>query len=166
MRIAAGFSSGKRRADLKLSLYVDGASKGNPGRASVGAVVTDAGGNVLSEIGRTIGRATNNQAEYRALLVGLDEVDRVTDGRLDKVTLTVRSDSELLCKQMRGEYKIKNKALIGLSAKARDRLRLFASYSLVYIPREENVLADRLAQRALAKSRRKETFSLDEKVKS
>ena len=151
---------------MKLSLYVDGASKGNPGRASVGAVVTDAGGNVLSEIGRTIGRATNNQAEYRALLVGLDEVDRVTDGRLDKVTLTVRSDSELLCKQMRGEYKIKNKALIGLSAKARDRLRLFASYSLVYIPREENVLADRLAQRALAKSRRKETFSLDEKVKS
>jgi ribonuclease HI len=121
---------------------------------------------VLSQAGRTIGRATNNQAEYKALLFGLEEVDRIADGHLEDVALVVRSDSELLCRQMCGQYRIKNRTLMSLSLKARERLGRLGSYALIYIPREENSLADRLAQRALAKARPNATFSLDEKLKS
>jgi ribonuclease HI len=144
-----GFSFGKRRAEVTLNLYIDGASRGNPGRASVGAVVLDARGGILSEFGREIGRATNNQAEYRALLHGLDLVNRIADGHPEKVSLVVRSDSELLCRQMSGQYRIKNRLLQELATKARRKLELLDSYSIVSIPRAENKLADRLARNAL-----------------
>jgi ribonuclease HI len=151
---------------LRLTLYVDGASKGNPGRASVGMVVMDGVGNVISEKGQTIGRATNNQAEYMALLHGLDEVRRVAEGNLREIKLVVRSDSELLCRQLRGEYRIKNKVLMRLSARVHQKLMMFGSFSVNCIPREQNRLADRLAQRALSDRVDRSTFSLDEKVKS
>lgn len=151
---------------MDLNLYVDGASKGNPGRASVGVVVADARGNVLLKMGRAIGRATNNQAEYMALLCGLDEVHRMADGNPEEIILVVKSDSELLCRQLLGEYKIKNQVLMKLSEQARTKLGMFGSYSLVRVPREENKLADRLAQSVLSGGTPEMTFSLDEKVKS
>lgn len=147
-----GFSSGRLVTRLRLNLYVDGASKGNPGPASVGAVLEDARGKVLSEVSRSIGRATNNQAEYRALLCGLEEVIKITDNRPENVDLVVRTDSQLIYRQMTGKYKIKNKILFGILVKIRARLKRLGSFSIEHIPREQNRYADRLANLALSRS--------------
>lgn len=146
-----GFSSGRSKTRLRLRLYIDGASKGNPGRASVGAVVRDARGKILSEVSRTIGRATNNQAEYKALLYGLEEVSKIADSRPGNVDLVVKTDSQLLYRQMIGRYRIRNKILIGISVKVQRRLRELSSFSIEHIPREQNTYADRLANLALSK---------------
>ena len=153
MRVVVGFSSGRSKSRLRLDLYIDGASKGNPGRASVGAVVKDARGRVLSEVSRPIGRATNNQAEYRALLCGLEEVSKIADSRPGNVDLVVKTDSQLLYRQMTGRYRTKNKILISISVKVRTMLRELGSFSIEHIPREQNRYADRLANLALSKKR-------------
>jgi len=136
-----------------LSLYIDGASKGNPGRASIGAVVKDSRGKVLSEVSRSIGTATNNQAEYKALLYGLEEVSRIADKHPENVVLVVKSDSQLLCRQMTGKYRIRNKVLIRLSLMVQRKTRKFASFKMVCIPREQNRRADRLANSAFRRER-------------
>ncbi|TET78239.1 ribonuclease HI family protein [candidate division TA06 bacterium] len=146
-----GFSSGGTGTRLRLSLYIDGASKGNPGRASVGVVIRDARGKVISEVSRSIGRATNNQAEYKALLYGLEEVSKITDNRPGNVDLLVRTDSQLLYRQMTGRYRIRNKILIGISVKVQTRLKQLGSFNIEHIPREQNTYADRLANLALRK---------------
>jgi ribonuclease HI len=117
----------------------------------VGAVVRDARGKILSEVSRTIGRATNNQAEYKALLYGLEEVSKIADSRPGNVDLVVKTDSQLLYRQMIGRYRIRNKILIGISVKVQRRLRELSSFSIEHIPREQNTYADRLANLALSK---------------
>lgn len=126
-----------------LKLYVDGAAKGNPGEAGVGIVIVDAHGTSLLKIGRYIGHATNNQAEYQALIVALE---KAIDLRAREIV--VFSDSELMVKQIKGLYKVKNETLKQYHTRARDLLNRFRSCRMELIPREENREADRLASKA------------------
>lgn len=125
-------------------LMVDGAARGNPGKAGCGAVILDEKGAVIQELYRYLGHATNNVAEYEALLMGLSEVSR-----LGRKRIKVQSDSELLVRQLNGQYRVKDEKLKKLHAQARALLREFECHSIVHIPREQNRLADRLANRAI-----------------
>jgi ribonuclease HI len=129
---------------VKARLSTDGGSRGNPGPAAYGYVLETDDGTVLDARGETIGVATNNVAEYRALLAGLEAaLDRGVD------ELEVVSDSELLVKQMRGEYKVKNDALRELVEDAHGLAHRLAKISYTAIRREHNELADRLVNEAL-----------------
>ena len=129
---------------MKARLSTDGGSRGNPGPAAAAYVLETEGGTVLDAYGQTIGVATNNVAEYRALVDGLR---KAVELRVDD--LEVVSDSELLVKQMRGEYRVKNKALIELSLEAARLARQIASVRYTAVRREHNELADRLVNEAL-----------------
>jgi ribonuclease HI len=129
---------------VKARLSTDGGSRGNPGPAAFGYVLEAEDGTVLDARGETIGVATNNVAEYRALLAGLTAaLERGVD-RLDVV-----SDSELLVKQMRGEYKVKNEALQELVAEARRLAGRLENVTYTAVRREHNDLADSLVNDAL-----------------
>lgn len=125
-------------------LMVDGAARGNPEKAGCGAVILDEQGAVVRELYRYLGHATNNVVEYEALLMGLEELSR-----LGRKKIKVQSDSELLVRQLNGQYRVKNAKLKNLYARVRDLLREFECYSIFHVPREENRLADRLANRAI-----------------
>ena len=128
----------------KLFIYTDGAARGNPGPAGIGARILDSDGNVLSEECQYIGEATNNVAEYRALLMGLERA-----AELGASTVEVRSDSELVVKQLRGEYRVRSVALRDLFERAKQLSRAFQSVDYVHVRRELNRDADRLANRAI-----------------
>ena len=129
---------------MKARLSTDGGARGNPGPAAYGYVLETDDGTVLDARGEAIGVATNNVAEYRALLAGLESaIERGVD------ELEVVSDSELLVKQMRGEYKVKNEALRELVADAHVLARRLAKVSYTAVRREHNELADRLVNEAL-----------------
>jgi len=129
----------------KLVVNVDGGARGNPGPAAIGAVVQDAGGEVVEERGERIGRATNNVAEYRALLLG---IERATE--LGATELELVGDSELVVRQVKGEYKVKDATLRELHAEVKLALRPFAgSWSIRHVRREQNAEADRLVNEAL-----------------
>ena len=129
---------------MRATLYTDGGSRGNPGPAASAFVLEAEDGTVLDARGETIGVATNNVAEYRALVAGLE---RAVDAGVDE--LEVVSDSELLVKQMRGEYKVKNAALRELSLEATRLARQVGKVSYRAVRRELNELADRLVNEAL-----------------
>jgi ribonuclease HI len=129
---------------VKARLFTDGGSRGNPGPAAYGFVLEAADGTVLDARGETIGVATNNVAEYRALLAGLERALE-----LDIDELEVVSDSELLVKQMRGEYKVKNAALRELSLEAASTARKIGRVAYTSVRREHNELADSLVNEAL-----------------
>jgi len=127
-----------------LSIYIDGAARGNPGPAGIGIVVMDAQGIVLKNIDRFIGHATNNVAEYRALIFGMEAACG-----LGAKELIINTDSELVAKQLGGEYKVKNPALKKLYSKVTQLLNSFEQVSVNSIPREENRAADKLANKAI-----------------
>jgi ribonuclease H / adenosylcobalamin/alpha-ribazole phosphatase len=129
---------------VKARLSTDGGARGNPGPAAFGYVLEGEDGSVLAAHGEAIGVATNNVAEYRALIAGLEKA--VELGVHD---LEVVSDSELLVKQMRGEYKIKKPALQDLSLEAARLARQLDSVTYTAVRREHNELADRLVNEAL-----------------
>jgi ribonuclease HI len=129
---------------VKATLYTDGGARGNPGPAAAAFVLEADDGTVLDARGDTIGVATNNVAEYRALLAGLA---RAVEAGVDE--LEVVSDSELLVKQMRGEYKVKNRALQELSLEASRLGRQIGKVTYRAVRREHNELADRLVNEAL-----------------
>ena len=129
---------------MKARLSTDGGARGNPGPAAYGFVLESDDGTVLAAEGAAIGVATNNVAEYRALVAGLE---RALELGVDEVEVV--SDSELLVKQMRGEYKVKNEALRGLSLEASRLGRRLRSVSYKSVRREHNELADRLVNEAL-----------------
>ena len=130
---------------LQLTAYVDGGARGNPGPAGVGVVlVDDADGEVLHERGRFLGRATNNVAEYQALLTALE-----TAAELGADALTVRSDSELLVRQMTGQYRVRNAGLRPLWARAGELAGGFQTFRIEHVRREKNAHADRLANQAM-----------------
>ncbi len=129
---------------MKARLFTDGGSRGNPGPAAYGYVLETEDGTVLDARGETIGEATNNVAEYSALLAGLSKA-----AQLHVSELEVISDSELLVKQMRGEYKVKNHALKELSLEAARLGRKFAKVKYRAVRREHNALADQLVNEAL-----------------
>jgi ribonuclease HI len=128
----------------RLTVNVDGGSRGNPGPAAIAAIVRDAGGEVLQEKGETIGRATNNVAEYRALLLGIELAAALGAGELELV-----GDSELIVRQVKGEYKVKDPALRELYAQAKRALEPFERWSIRHVRREQNADADRLVNEAL-----------------
>ena len=127
-----------------LTLQFDGGSRGNPGPAGIGVVVSAADGTPLVTLGRFIGRATNNVAEYSALVAGLEKA-----AELGVRELEVVSDSELLVKQMQGAYRVKNDALKELWEDATDLERRFGRVRYTAVRRAHNELADRLVNEAL-----------------
>ncbi len=129
---------------MKAKLSTDGGARGNPGPAAYGYVLEIEDGPVLDSRGETIGVATNNVAEYRALVAGLESA--LAHGVTE---LEVVSDSELVVKQMRGEYKVKNEALRRLSLEAARLARELGSVTYTAVRREHNELADRLVNEAL-----------------
>ena len=129
---------------MKARLSTDGGARGNPGPAAYGYVLETDDGTVLAAHGETIGVATNNVAEYRALLAGLA---KALDLGVDEVEVV--SDSELVVKQMRGEYKVKNEALRELSEQALELARELRSVRYTAVRREHNELADQLVNEAL-----------------
>ncbi len=128
----------------ELRLRTDGASRGNPGHAGIGAVLESAETGEALEFSAYIGQTTNNVAEYRALLLGLDEAEKLSPS-----SLTVLSDSELMVRQLSGEYKVKSPNLRPLFLDACRRLRRFPGVRILHVGREENARADRLANRAI-----------------
>ena len=129
---------------MKARLSTDGGARGNPGPAAFGYVLEADDGTVLDARGQAIGVATNNVAEYRGLVEGLR---RAVEAGVDE--LTVVSDSELIVRQMRGEYRVKNEALRALSAEAAALARQIGRVEYTAVRREHNELADRLVNEAL-----------------
>jgi len=129
---------------VKAKLFTDGGARGNPGPAAYGYVIEAEDGTVLASHGERIGVATNNVAEYRALIAGLEKAVA-----LGLPEVEVVSDSELLVKQMTGEYRVKNEALQGLSLQASRLAREIGKVSYTAVRREQNELADRLVNEAL-----------------
>jgi probable phosphoglycerate mutase len=129
---------------VKAKLSTDGGARGNPGPAAYGYVLEAEDGTVLAAHGETIGTATNNVAEYRALVAGLEKAHEL---QVDEVEVV--SDSELLVKQMRGEYKVKNETLRELSIQAARLASQIGNVSYTAVRREHNELADRLVNEAL-----------------
>ena len=129
---------------MKARLSTDGGARGNPGPAAYGYVLEAEDGTVLAAHGEAIGTATNNVAEYRALVAGLE---KAVELHVDEVEVV--SDSELLVKQMRGEYKVKNAALRELSEEAGEVARQLRSVRYTAVRREHNELADQLVNEAL-----------------
>ena len=125
-------------------MYADGAARGNPGPAGAGAVLYDARGKRVAELARPLGHATNNVAEYSALILGLEEAKRRGATSID-----VRMDSLLVVQQMRGLWRIKHPGLIPLALRAGELLASFRAREIRYIPREENAAADELSNRAI-----------------
>lgn len=128
----------------KLSIYIDGAARENPGPAGIGVVITDGSSAVVKNIAKYIGNTTNNIAEYTALVFGMEEAHN-----LGAKELIINTDSELLAKQLGGEYKIKNPALKDLYAKVMQILKSFTEVRVNQIERTENKGADKLANQAI-----------------
>ena len=129
---------------MKLVVNVDGGARGNPGQAAIAAVVQGAGGEVLEERGERIGRATNNVAEYKALLLGIERAKAHGASELELI-----GDSELIVKQVKGEYKVKDATMRELHAETKDALQGFDRWSIRHVRRENNVEADRLVNEVL-----------------
>jgi ribonuclease HI len=123
---------------------VDGGARGNPGPAAIGVVVRDGNGELLEKLGEKIGTATNNVAEYRALLKGIELA--AAHGATD---LELIGDSELVVRQVEGRYKVKNAGMKELHAEVKKALRDFDSWSIRHVRRAENADADRLVNEAL-----------------
>ncbi len=127
-----------------MIVYADGAARGNPGPAGIGAVVTDERGRTLAEIAEGIGPATNNVAEYRAVMAGLAAAADRGAG-----TVLVRSDSRLLVEQLSGRFRVKSPRLVRLHEETRALVKRFDRVTFEHVPREMNRAADRLANRGV-----------------
>jgi ribonuclease HI len=130
--------------DETLTLQFDGGSRGNPGPAGIGVVVAAADGTPLVTLGRYIGRATNNVAEYRALITAMEEARK-----LGAKKIIIRGDSELIIKQMRGEYRVKNPDMKALYDEAQSLIVHFDQAKIEHNLRHKNELADQLANLAM-----------------
>ena len=128
----------------RLVIYADGAARGNPGPAGIGVVIEDERGRVLKEVSQFVGRKTNNQAEYMALIQGLEVA-----AEYQAEAIQIRLDSELLVRQLRGEYKVKSPLLKPLRNQAQKLLAEYKVVGIEHIEREYNRAADRLANRAI-----------------
>jgi ribonuclease HI len=129
---------------VKVVLHVDGGARGNPGPAAIGVVVSSPGGEVLDEVAETIGMATNNVAEYRALLRGVERAHA-----LGATEVEIVNDSELVAKQLNGVYKVKHPAMKPLFLQSLEALRGFDRWTVRSVPRAQNAHADALVNAAL-----------------
>lgn len=128
----------------KAIAWIDGAARGNPGPAAIGILLTDEHGKELESVAEAIGIATNNEAEYRALVRSLELAAKHRTGEIE-----IRTDSELLAQQMNREYKVRASSLKWLYAQAQQAMAPFARVDVHQVPREQNRRADALANRAL-----------------
>ena len=129
---------------MRVVVHVDGGSRGNPGPAAAAAVVSSPDGDVVDEAARTLGRTTNNVAEYRGLLLGLERA-----AALGATEVEVINDSELIAHQVNGRYKVKHADMKPLHARALEALRGFERWSIRSVPRAQNAGADALVNQAL-----------------
>lgn len=125
-----------------MEIYIDGASRGNPGHSGIGVIFTQ-NGQVVKNISVYLGIQTNNAAEYKALIMGLREAKNLRAN-----IVNIYSDSQLLCRQINKKYKVKSPNLIGLYHQARHLLSSFDSARINHIPRDKNKGADKLAKKA------------------
>jgi ribonuclease HI len=132
------------RKGLRLTAVSDGASRGNPGEAACGVIITDADGEELLRRGKRLGVATNNTAEYHGVILALELAQA-----LGASELVVKLDSELVVKQLRGEYKVKNASLKPLAERARELIETFDHFDLIHVSREQTKEADKLANAEL-----------------
>jgi ribonuclease HI len=128
----------------RVRLFTDGAARGNPGPAGAGAVILNPAGHVMAKIGKFLGESTNNVAEYTGLILGLKRAKAMGIKELD-----VFSDSELLVRQLAGDYAVKADHLKPLHDEAKQLLSAFAEVEVAHIPREENEAADEMSNRAI-----------------
>jgi ribonuclease HI len=128
----------------RVTIFTDGAARGNPGPAAIGAIIKDEKGNPVASLSHCIGQTTNNQAEYRAIIAALEKAIS-----LGAMQVTLYSDSELVVKQINGHYKIKNTALRPLYQEVVRLTGALESFKIACIPREQNAAADALANKAL-----------------
>ena len=127
-----------------LIIYTDGGARGNPGPSGIGAVLYDENKQVVAEVSEFLGKATNNQAEYQAIIFALEKAKT-----LGAETIAIFADSELVVKQLRGEYKVKNKDLAPLFLKIYNLSLAFKKITYTHIRRELNSAADALANKAM-----------------
>lgn len=129
---------------MKLIIHTDGGARGNPGPAGIGAAITDEKGKTVKELSEYIGEATNNQAEYRALVRGLEAAKK-----FGAAEVSVVMDSELIVKQLKQEYRVRDKGLAPLFVKAWNLLHGFKKYTVRHVPRVKNKRADELVNQAI-----------------
>jgi ribonuclease HI len=129
----------------RLIIHTDGSSLGNRGLAAIGATVKNEQGKTVIRISQRIGQATNNQAEYRAIIAALEEATRLGAEEVD-----IKSDSELVVKQISGRYRVKKATLRPLYQKVVQLIDSLAGFTITHIPREQNTEADNLAHLALS----------------
>ncbi len=134
----------------KITIYIDGASRGNPGPAAFGVVFVNAQGQAVKEYAQFIGKATNNEAEYQGLIFALKKAKALFGKEKVKTApVQIYSDSQLLVSQMKGEYKIKNPEIQQLFLQAWNLRVEFKNLVFSFIPRQQNKKADQLANQAL-----------------
>ena len=135
----------------KLTIYTDGGARGNPGPAGIGAVIYDEKKNIVKEIAEYIGETTNNQAEYKACLRAMEEAKKISaqDEPVSDWELDFYLDSELVVKQLKREYKVKNKDLAPLFMKIYNLSQQFEKVTFTHVKREFNKEADALVNKAL-----------------
>ncbi len=128
----------------RATLFADGGSRGNPGPAASGAVLLAQDGTVLAEVGKFLGIATNNVAEWRALIIGLE---RARELGIDEIA--IRMDSELVVRQVTGVYRVKHADLIPLASQVKTMLRAFKTVDIRHVPRKENAAPDAVVNQVL-----------------
>jgi ribonuclease HI len=142
---------------MKATLFADGGSRGNPGPAASGAVLYAEDGSTLAEVGEFLGVATNNVAEWQALLIGLR---RARELGVD--TIAVRMDSELVVRQVTGVYRVKHEALIPIAGKVKTLLREFRSSDIRHVPRKQNAAADAVVNQVLDEEAARRRAGMDD----
>lgn len=138
------------KSESKLIIYTDGGSRGNPGPAALGIVIQDTSGKLIKEYGEALGVRTNNEAEYEAVIFALKKVKALFGKEKTKtMALDVRMDSELVMKQLTGQYKVEEEKLFPLFIKIWNLKMDFGAITFMYVPREKNKDADRMVNEAL-----------------
>lgn len=133
----------------KLIINTDGGARGNPGPAGIGVVIADEAGNIIGRYKQYIGEATNNVAEYKALILALTESGKILNLKSEILNLEIKMDSELIVRQMQGRYKIKDVRLKQLAGEVQKLLKNFSNAQFIHIPRELNQQADKLVNEAI-----------------
>lgn len=147
--------------EKNIIINTDGGARGNPGPAAIGVVISDEEGKIIKEFGRYLGVATNNQAEYKALIAALEEMKNMDFG---DVSIECLLDSELVVRQLNGQYKVKNEGIAPLFLQVRNLQNSFKSIIFKHIPREKNKRADFLVNESLNQKEKNDAKRLEKSV--
>lgn len=134
---------------MQFTIHADGGARGNPGPAGAGAVVRDELGNIVASVSEYLGRRTNNYAEYEAVILALEKVHKLAKGKLADAAVMVKMDSELVVKQMKGDYKVKHPDMKAQYARLTELAAPLGLIGFAHVPREQNSDADALANEAM-----------------